>query len=312
MSIRLHCPQCGHSIELDDRFRGKHGTCKHCGQPITVPDHTEAAPEPPLRLREIDTEEPPRVPGHLLRPPSELKVRPASDDPVLRPKAISEPDLPPHRRHHGAEEYVVGRDGEPREGSSGPPSFLEILPVRTARLVSRILWTLRDWLYLISLTALVVVLLGYLFQWKILLHLGAVVVVAANISMLCVGLAYLISLPFKEGLRYGLANLLVPFYAIYYWVTRWPRMKRPVLNTVRSFTPIGLVALAYLIYEEAPVVESVIEKEIPALEKTLDEKLPAIDKQLPSLNVEKALEPSATTPAESEKPTPAPKGPPPF
>jgi hypothetical protein len=226
------------------------------------------------------------VAEHLLRPPTPLTVRPAESDPILRPAAISDPDAPPshHGRPHEAPPYeVLEPGGEGRGGASGPPSALELVPVRIARSVARALRTLRDWLYLISLTALVVVLLGYLFQWKILLHLGAVVVVASNISMLVVGLAYLVSLPFKEGLRYGLANLLVPFYVVYYGWTRWSKMKPAVVNTVRSFTPILLVGVAYLVYEEGPVIERKIESEFTELEKAVETKLPDLEKNLPAV-----------------------------
>jgi len=128
---------------------------------------------------------------------------------------------------------------------------------------------LRDWLYVVSLAFLVLVLIAGLFHWKTLLHLGALGVVASNISMLYVGLAYLITLPFKESLKHGLANLLIPFYAIYYWSTRWSRMKTAVYKTVGSFLPIALVGLAYLVYEEAPKVETAIEQKLPKWEKSL-------------------------------------------
>jgi hypothetical protein len=236
------------------------------------------------------------VSEHLLRPPTPLSVRPAESEPVLRPSAISEPDAPPihHGRHHEAPPYVVLEPRhEGKQGDSGPPTDLELLPIRIARSIARTLRTLRDWLYLVSLAALVVVLIGYLFQRKLLLHVGAVAVVAANISMLVVGVAYLVSLPFKEGLRYGLANLLVPFYAVYYWWTRWPRMKPAVVNTFRSFTPILLVGIAYLIYEEAPVIEQKVEQEFTELEKAVETKLPELEKKLPAVEkIEKKLETS--------------------
>jgi hypothetical protein len=133
---------------------------------------------------------------------------------------------------------------------------------------------------------LVLVLIGYLFQLKLLLHIGALGVIAANIGMLCAGVAYLVTLPFKESLRHGLANLLIPFYAIYYWTTRWPRMKTPVYRTLGSFLPILLVVIAYLVYEEAPAVEQTLEKEIPALEKAFENQVPGLDRKL-----EQVLEP---------------------
>jgi len=155
-----------------------------------------------------------------------------------------------------------------------------LLPTLTARFFARQFRLLRDRLYVVSILFLVMVLIGYLFQVKILLHLGALGVIAANIGMLGAGIAYLVTLPFKESLWHGLANLLIPFYAIYYWTTRWPKVKTAVIRTVGSFLPVLLVAIAYLVYEEAPAVEEAVKKEIPALEKVLDERVPALDRKI--------------------------------
>jgi hypothetical protein len=278
---------------VEDHQAGKPATCAHCHHHLTVPKAAETVDEPPLRLRPLEAEEPPRVTDHLLRPPTPLTVRPAESDPVQRPAAISDPDAPPvhHGRHHEGSPYVVLEPRGEGRGDSGPPSDLELVPIRIARFIARSLRTLRDWLYLISIAALVLVLIGYLFSLKLLLHIGAVVVIAANISMLTVGLAYLVSLPFKEGLRYGLANLLVPFYAVYYWWTRWPKMKPAVVNTFRAFAPILLVGFAYLVFEEAPVIEQKVEQEFHELEKAVETKLPSVEQQLPAVeSIEKKLD----------------------
>jgi hypothetical protein len=95
-------------------------------------------------------------------------------------------------------------------------------------------------------------------------------VVASNISMLYVGVAYLVSLPFKESLKQGLANLLIPGYAVYYWWVNWPRMKMAVVKTLGSFLPIALVGLAYLVYEEAPVVKAAVKRKLPEVERRLE------------------------------------------
>jgi hypothetical protein len=182
------------------------------------------------------------------------------------------------------------------------------LPSLTARFVAQRFRRLRDRLYVLSLSFLVLALIGYLFRWKILLHLGAAGVVAANFGMLGVGIAYLVMLPFKESLVQGLANLVIPFYAIYYWTTRWPKMRTPVYRTFNAFIPILLVAIAYLAYEETPVVEATLEKEVPALERVLESQVPALEK-----NVDRALEPLekavGPVPRSDSKPQSAPSAP---
>jgi hypothetical protein len=138
---------------------------------------------------------------------------------------------------------------------------------RLARFVARVLRGLRDWLYVISLAFLAVTAVGWAFKSRMALHLGALGVVATNVSMLVVGLFYLVVLPFRDSLAKGLGALLLPPYAVYYWVAHWDKMRKPVLNTLRSFTPILLVGLAYLLYEEAPVIEKGVERVEQVVEK---------------------------------------------
>lgn len=289
MSISFHCQQCGHPIEVDDRLGGKSGVCKHCGHHLVVPEHASAGSDSPLRLRPLDGDEPPGGSGHLLATPPPLKVRPATVEPAIKPAAISDPDelRPAHPRT--AEDYPVLDPHRLTEhhSSAGPPPFLVLLPTMTARVVAGYFRNIRDWLYVISLAFLVAVLLGYLFSWRAVLHLGAAGVIATNIGMLCAGVAYLVTLPFKESLRHGLANVLVPGYAIYYWTTRWPRMKTPVLKTAGSFVPILLVGLAYFLYKEAPEIEreavrieQAIEGKVPTLEKKVDATLGPIERKV--------------------------------
>jgi hypothetical protein len=298
MAIPFVCERCGHPIEVDDRLAGKHGTCKHCGQPLVVPDHAAGGGAAPLRLRPLEGEEAVGVADHLLARPVPLNVRPAEEEPKPTPEAISSPDEPPLPGRRGSglrgrrpdDDYGVldpFHFGESR-GRAGPPPLWMNLPTLTARRLASLFRTLRDWFYLVSLFFLVIVLLGYLFQVKALLHLGAAGVIASNIGILVSGVSYLVTLPFKESLHHGLANVLIPFYAIYYWTTRWHRMRTPVYKTLGSFTPILLVAIAYFVYEEAPVVKARVEQRLPAIEGAIERKVPASLQE----KVDRALEPS--------------------
>jgi hypothetical protein len=300
MSIPFVCERCGHPIDVDERLGGLHGKCKHCGHALVIPrvghgrepSASEAGPASPLRLRPLEGEEAPRVADHLLAKPSPLKVRPADAEPRVRPEAVSDPDPEPEAlasprgrqaRGPGASHDYSVLDPfhvSQTRSSVGPPPRWTLLPTLTARFLATQFRRLRDRLYVVSLFFLVLVLIGYLFQLKLLLHFGALGVIAANIGMFCAGVAYLVTLPFKESLRHGLANLLIPFYAIYYWTSRWSRMKTPVYRTLGSFLPILLVAIAYLVYEEAPAVERTLEKDVPALEKKLEEEVPGLDRKL--------------------------------
>ena len=315
MSIHFACERCGHAIDVPEGLAGTHGKCKHCGHHMAVPEeHAEAVGET-LRLRAHD-EEPARLPAHLLAAEAPLTVRPAEVAPRKKPEAVSDPDELParsgHGRGHADDEYRLSRSGQDahKHSSAGPPPLWVNMPTLTARFLAGRFKSLRDWLYLVSVGSLVVVLLGYLYHSRVVLHLGAAVVIASNISMLVVGIAYLVTLPFKESFWIGLANLLIPFYAVYFWITRWQRMKRPVINTISSFLPIALVGLAYLVYEEAPVVEKAVEKELPVLEEKIDKVLPVLERKADRViepvkdSVEKGLPSSSgTSPANEEKPS---------
>ncbi len=275
VSIEFSCEHCGHKIDVDERLAGKHGTCKHCGHAIIVPNHSiRADADEPLLLRPIDTPEPRGPHAHLLDARAPLVITAATEEPHTRPEAISGSDDP---GGSVSGDYTLRATGKERHSSAGPPPFWVNAPSLLARSIARRLRTLRDWIYLVSVIALVLALIGFLFQLKSLLHVGVVVAIAANIGILVVGLAYLVTLPFKEGMGYGLANLLIPFYAVYYWYTHWPKMKPAVQKTFGSFVPILIAAVAFFSYEEGPKLIEEVEREVPIIEEKIEEAVKKID-----------------------------------
>jgi DNA-directed RNA polymerase subunit RPC12/RpoP len=289
MPIRFHCEQCGHPMEVDDHLAGMGGKCKHCGHHLVVPEHAEAvhAPDAGLALRPAEPE--PASPYEHLLPgarPASPTLRPAEAEPPKTVKTISSPPDDPAWEGHraGADPHYGVIGPEERGGRVRSPISRKVVLLQVARAVSGELRTIRNLLYVASVLFLTIALLGFLFKLKVMLHAGAVGVIFVNVSMLVVGFAYLVSLPFQEGPVYGLANL-IPFYAVYYWITRWPRMKKPVLKTLGAFLPVALVGLAYGFYEEAPVIEKTLEERVPALERTFEKEL---DTRAPRL--EKAVD----------------------
>lgn len=288
MSIQFHCEHCGRPIEVGDHFEGKRGHCKHCGHPIAVPEHV-AAGEGMLRLKPTEEEEPAGVHDHLLEAHAPLNVRHAEAEPRPEPKSISDPDTEPLAP---GDEYATGGPTvRVRRSSAGPPPFWVNIPTLTARSLARVFRTLRDWGYMVSLAALTLALIGFSFKLKGALHVGVVIAIVANIEMLVVGVAYLVTLPFKESLHHGLANLIPP-YAIYYWYSRWPKMKVPVRKTIGAFLPIALAGLAYFLYEDAGKVEKVVEEKARALEGRVERGVGEVEKKAPGLgtSIDRVLE----------------------
>jgi hypothetical protein len=290
MSIQFHCEKCGRPIEVGDHFEGKRGHCKHCGHPIVVPEHA-AVVEDGLRLKPAEDDEPPGIHDHLLRDPAPLNVRHAEAEPRPTPIAITDPDEDPLKP--GDDYTVHGPTVRVRHSSAGPPPFWVNIPTLTARSLARMFRTLRDWGYIISLAALVLALIGYIAKSGPMLHVGVVVAIAANVEMLVVGVAYLVTLPFKESLHHGLANLFPP-YAIYYWYSRWPKMKAPVKKTIGAFLPIALAGTAYFFHEDGAKVEAVVEEKFKVIEEKIEKAVGAVEEKAPGLGktIDKVLEPS--------------------
>lgn len=280
MSIRFVCEKCGHAFEVDDQLEGRHGKCRQCGHHVVVPVAGQA-PDGSLQLRPLETDLPERGPAHLLKSAAPLNLLPSDTAEGAWPSAVSSDANSNELLHkHGPPNYSLGPtfDGRSRSRSSGPPPLWWNLPSLTARQIARLLRKSRDLLYYISLASLVAILYGFLFKVKPLLHVGAVVIVASNIGMFWVGLSYLVTLPFKDSLRHGLACLLVPGYAIHYWAKRWHRMRPAVWNTLAAFIPMLLVALAYLFYKEAPAIEAEVEHDLPKVEAKADEMVKELEK----------------------------------
>jgi hypothetical protein len=284
MAIRFACEQCRHPFDVDDELAGMKGRCKHCGHIMIIPEPEGGASSGSFRLRPLDPDDSAGH-HHLLesRGPA-LELRPAESEPDVNLDVISMPPAAAHaaaNRGDASSDYVVvGNATEVQAAEAAPPIPWTVVFLQFARFVSGNLLAARNWLYVVSLTFLGMALYGYVFQFKTLLHVGALGVIATNIGMLVVGVFYLVSLPFKEGPVYGFANMLCPPYAVYYWVTRWGKMKTPVLKTASSFLPILLVAIAYLVYTEAPVVEKVVEEKGAKLEEELDRALPNLEQKL--------------------------------
>ena len=260
MSIHFACDRCGHPIDVDARLTGKAGHCKHCGHTLTVPAAEPAAPESPpiaLKLRPVEGAAPPASRAPTAPGPA-LHVRPLAATPptVAAPKAVDATPI-----------EILDPDGRVARPSRRVP-LNPHYETRAARWLAARLRVTRDRLYLASLALLVATLIGFLFKLKAVMHLGTVGVVLANLLMLVDGICYLLVLPFRESLAQGLATLFPP-YALAYWVKHWGQLRKPVLNTLASFTPILLAGIAYACYEEAPVILREVERADRAVEKAL-------------------------------------------
>ena len=57
-----------------------------------------------------------------------------------------------------------------------------------------------------------------------------------GVGIYLVGLIWMFVIPFRESAKYGLLTLFMPLYFLYYLVSRWDRMRRPLILII-----VGLV-----------------------------------------------------------------------
>ncbi|MGH7134376.1 MAG: hypothetical protein ACREHD_01470, partial [Pirellulales bacterium] len=125
-----------------------------------------------LRLKPIDADAAERSPAHLLDSPPPLTLREHEAKDVNWPSAVSREASDDQLHNRGRPNYGLGRtfDGHSSRTSTGPPPFWWNFPSLTARLIARLLRKTRDVLYYVSLASLVLILYGFLFKTKILMH----------------------------------------------------------------------------------------------------------------------------------------------
>jgi hypothetical protein len=206
--LRLLCPGCDKTLGVPDALAGKPSTCPACGLRFLVPADLEPEPAPPPRPRaaarsaradEDDREERPA----RRRPRDEED----DDEPVARGRRVYEDeddedyDRPARKSRRKPTRRKSRSGGGLPDWYRGPLGRLAENAVVTLLLVG---------LALVSPMAGG----GLLAAW------GFVVMMAGTIWFLV--------LAAKEGVDQLLLNLFIPFYSLYYAVSRWDDVKHPV------------------------------------------------------------------------------------
>lgn len=226
MALSFACEQCGKTFNVDESLAGNLGKCKRCGHIFTIPGpgrKPAAASAAPPRSRPGSSADRPRSAAQPV--PQPTLAAPAFD-----PYGIDDAPapLPPRRTPLAAfenEEAAVG--SEP------------VQPARTTRKKRRKRggvtggWMLGGPVA----TGLMALLAGLILVGVIVvgISLGSV---AGTLAMGAVGLGVILMfigsigslvVAFQESAVCGLMFLFVPFYALYYLITRWDLVRRPFL-----------------------------------------------------------------------------------
>jgi len=220
MPIGFSCDGCGKSYQVDDSLAGKRVKCKSCAFIMNVPAPTRTPPPrgsaSPANRPELKSFGAPEPPQASAKPrPSPSAPGPSNiyglDEEVMeeaaRPSYDDEFDAPPMRRPG---KVKARRNQGVRDGSipgfSGP-----------------MLWVNLVFLGLIILLGLASLATPVAFPFF--------VIVAGLTALALSGIAFIwfLKISFGESAACGLMFLFLPFYSLYYLISRWPEMKRPFL-----------------------------------------------------------------------------------
>jgi hypothetical protein len=211
MAHTFFCPNCGKRFDRAENLAGKKARCKDCQQVFVIPPVTAKglAPARESQPRSI----PPRSANPAPRYPS--------DDPYGLDEG---PPL-------AAVRNTYAEDGE----EFAPPERIRpVAPVqrkRSRRVAQQFAWIGPVTLGGIVLQASLLLLFGGFTYAESLT--GATVTFemlrVVFVGMVVLGLVVLYVVPFLESVVNGLLFLFIPFYSLYYIITRWESMRRPFL-----------------------------------------------------------------------------------
>jgi hypothetical protein len=203
------CPNCGKRFDRDESLAGMKARCKDCQHVFVIPATGGGRPANTARSH------PKPSPARSARPAADVPV----DDPYgfdevasvspardRYPEAGEESDLLPPMRRPGTVRRKPGRRNGEEFAWVGPVAVIGI-GLEAILLALFVFFTLAK----LSTAATVI-------EWIIrIVYTG----------MLVTGCIVFCVVPFTEGVLHGVLCLIVPFYSLYYVVTRWESMRRP-------------------------------------------------------------------------------------
>ncbi len=200
-----NCPKCDKLFRLDDKLRGRTALCPICRTKFTLPS------EEILEVEEFE-----EIVDDAI----------TATKPVPRPRTPVRSGPPPAFHEDDIEEFPRKKKKKKKKRRrglsflSGPMSFQKILSI-------------------LGTVWLVTLVPGIVFGPLLLIHIlvGAILLFVSNIMIIYVA--------FNEDLACGLMLLFVPFYSLYYIITRFDEVAESLLLMAIGFGFVmgGTVAL---------------------------------------------------------------------
>jgi predicted Zn finger-like uncharacterized protein len=233
MTIVFSCANCGKRFEVDEGVAGKKAKCKQCGHIFMIPTPRAVAPQPASRQPSSPRGEAEVWPDRQAAPAPDSFDRFGLDEPMpvarlasstYMPSYGDEEQLPPPKRI-GPTPSGPRNESSGSRWSSGRRGFWDGIPGPMYMVMFGT----------VTCTAVLALLVP---------STGMLLMVAAGASFLVLWLYALLGmlvLPFQESAACGLMCMFVPFYALYYLITRWDTMRGPFLSGLAAY---GIVVVA--------------------------------------------------------------------
>lgn len=219
MSITFWCDRCGKEFRTSEGLAGKKAKCKQCGHAFIIPSASALSQRPAA-----PTTRPKPSPTDYVDPYADLDDDPyAIEEPALRAKPFTydeDDDLPPPPR---APRPQSGGARPHRRRIADGYQIFDVIPGTV-------------FLSVLGVLALFGVVAVFAPKIGAPLLIGGIVLTILPIYLYA--MAGFLILPFRESALHGLACMFVPFYPLYYLVTRWEVMRGPFLN---SLACVGMV-----------------------------------------------------------------------
>jgi hypothetical protein len=216
MPIVVECADCHKRYRLADSAGGRRAKCSSCGAMMNVPaaagDTPAAKPQsyaaPPAMVRAA----PPPVPP--------MNVPPPPQSPMWGPGPALGPPMHTLPASQAASPYFIQPSAPAREADGGGSA---------GRIVGLILAAA-----VVGLLAVAMAYAGAHTRFLIIALIGVILILGGG--------TYNLVLAFRESPACGLCYLFVPFYALYYLLSRWEHTWKGVGLSFAGFTVIGLTA----------------------------------------------------------------------
>jgi hypothetical protein len=280
MTIVFSCANCGKRFEVDRGVAGKKAKCKQCGHIFLIPTPRAVEPQPAGRRSSSRLDEEDSWAAAAAPKAEDPFDRFGLDElmPAPRPPATTyapsyaDDEEPPAPKRIGPAPSRPGRESPGSRWDSGRREFWDGIPGQMYMVMFGA----------VAFTAVLAIVIP---------STGMLLMIAAGASFLILWLYAVLGmlvLPWQESAACGLMCMFVPFYALYYLITRWDTMKGPFLSGLAAY---GIVMVAAI---GLPAVNAArMAAQRAAAREQFAQPVEAVDDDAPAVAEDAADEPPA-------------------